>query len=183
MPNLDENIKKELVEILKQKLVPQPVKIRADFKLTCFKFEGIDAIKAALLEGEKLSTPEIPIKFRVIGSPIYECTTTTINKAEGIKLVGNALKAVESSIRLREGNFLLQTKPQVIGDTTEKSLHQQLEDKVKDIVEDSDEEQEEGIIADIEGLDDEDLTKLTKTKSKKKDKDDSDDEDEDEDDN
>jgi translation initiation factor 2 subunit 1 len=160
-------------------MVPQPVKIRADFKLTCFKFEGIDAIKAALLEGEKLSTSEIPIKFRVIGSPIYECTTTTINKAEGIKLIGNALKAVEASIRLREGNFLLQTKPQVIGDTTEKTLHQQLEDKVKDIREESDEEQEEGIIANIEGMDDEDLTKLSKSKKKRND---SDDEDEDDDD-
>lgn len=43
-------------------MVPEPVKIRADFKLTCYKFEGIDAIKAALIEGEKLSTPDIPIK-------------------------------------------------------------------------------------------------------------------------
>lgn len=43
-------------------MVPEPVKIRADFKLTCYKFEGIEAIKTALLEGEKLSTPEIQIK-------------------------------------------------------------------------------------------------------------------------
>lgn len=31
-------------------MVPKPVKIRADFKLTCFKFDGIEAIKAALIE-------------------------------------------------------------------------------------------------------------------------------------
>lgn len=43
-------------------MIPEPVKIRSDFKLTCYKFEGIDAIKAALLEGEKLSTAETPIK-------------------------------------------------------------------------------------------------------------------------
>jgi translation initiation factor 2 alpha subunit (eIF-2alpha) len=30
-------------------MAPQPVKIRADFELTCFKEEGIDALKAALL--------------------------------------------------------------------------------------------------------------------------------------
>jgi translation initiation factor 2 subunit 1 len=164
--NLEPNIRKELVNIIKIKMVPQPVKIRADFKLTCFKFEGIDAIKAALLEGEKLSTTDIPIKFRVIGSPLYECTTTTINKAEGLKLIGNALKIVESSIKLREGNFLLQTKPVVLGDTAEKGLQQQIEDKVKNIEEESDEEQEEGIIADIEGMDDDDL-KLTKNKKKR----------------
>lgn len=50
------------MDILKVRMIPQPVKIRADFKLTCYKFEGIDAIKAALLEGEKVSTPEIQIK-------------------------------------------------------------------------------------------------------------------------
>lgn len=43
-------------------MVPQPIKIKADFKLTCFHYDGIDAIKAALMEGEKLSTEEIPIK-------------------------------------------------------------------------------------------------------------------------
>lgn len=50
---VDENIKEELMKILKEKLVPQPLKIRADFKLTCYTFEGIDAIKEALMNGEK----------------------------------------------------------------------------------------------------------------------------------
>ena len=45
-------------------MIPEPVKIRADFKLTCYKFQGIDAIRAALMEGEKLSTNEIQIKVR-----------------------------------------------------------------------------------------------------------------------
>jgi translation initiation factor 2 subunit 1 len=43
-------------------MIPEPVKIRADFKLTCYKFQGIDAIRAALMEGEKLSTNDIQIK-------------------------------------------------------------------------------------------------------------------------
>ena len=62
--NLDPLIHKELVELIKIKMIPEPVKIRSDFKLTCYKFEGIDAIKAALLEGEKLSTAETPIKVK-----------------------------------------------------------------------------------------------------------------------
>jgi translation initiation factor 2 subunit 1 len=43
-------------------MIPVPVKIRADFKLTCYKFQGIDAIRAALMEGEQLSTSEVQIK-------------------------------------------------------------------------------------------------------------------------
>jgi translation initiation factor 2 alpha subunit (eIF-2alpha) len=30
-------------------MAPAPVKLRADFELTCFTFEGIEAIKEALL--------------------------------------------------------------------------------------------------------------------------------------
>lgn len=43
-------------------MVPQPVKVKADFKLTCSHYDGIDAIKSALTEGEKFSTNEIPLK-------------------------------------------------------------------------------------------------------------------------
>lgn len=149
-------------------MVPKPVKIRADFKLTCYKFDGIEAIKAALIEGERLSTPEIPIKFKIQGSPIYECSTETINKSEGLKLIGDALKVVETSIRVREGNFLLQTKPMILGDNAEKNIQEQmLQMQKKEIEEESDEDHQEGIVADIEedALKDDEL-KLTATKKK-----------------
>ena len=157
------------MEILRVRMVPKPVKIRADFKLTCFKFDGIEAIKASLIEGEKLSTQEIPIKFKILGSPIYECSTETINKAEGLKLIGNALKAVETSIRLREGNFLLQTKPTILGEAAEKNIQEQMLQLQKK--ETQEEEQhahhQEGIVADIEedALKDDDL-RLTATNKK-----------------
>ena len=87
--DIDEKIRKELMEILKIG-IELPVKIRADFKLTCFKYEGIEAIKAALTEGERLSTLEIPLKFRVLGSPNYECSTETMT--EELKLVGSGFE-------------------------------------------------------------------------------------------
>jgi translation initiation factor 2 subunit 1 len=163
------------MDILKVRMVPQPIKIRADFKLTCFEFEGIDAIKYALLEGEKLSTPEIQIKFRVIGSPLYECSTVTINRSEGLKLIGLALKAVEKSIALRKGNFLLQTNPTILGETTD-NLKDQLKDVIKntqDIDEEPDEDHDEGIKANIDvGMDD-DLRLNTKQKTNEESDDDS----------
>jgi translation initiation factor 2 subunit 1 len=59
---IDKETKDDFIELLKLKMIPEPVKIRADFKLTCYKFQGIDAIRAALIEGEKFSTEDIPIK-------------------------------------------------------------------------------------------------------------------------
>ena len=165
------------MEILKVRMVPKPVKIRAEFKLTCFKFEGIEAIKSALIEGEKVSTTEIPIKFRVLGSPVYECSTETINKSEGMKLVGQALKVVETSIKTKEGNFLLQTKPTVLGEEAVKGIQEQMlqmQKKEAEVEEDEfDEDHDEGIKADIE----EDALKVDDLKLVNQKKEDSDEED------
>ena len=133
---VDENTKEELMKILKEKLVPQPVKIRADFKLTCYTFEGIEAIKEALLNGEKKGTEKIPIKFTIIGSPLYECSLSTINK---------------------NGSYLLETKPMVIGGD-EKSLSEQLREMKNKENENEEEEEiedenEEGIKANLPQFD------------------------------
>lgn len=34
-----------VLSYVKRRLAPQPVKIRADIEVTCFNYEGIDAIK------------------------------------------------------------------------------------------------------------------------------------------
>lgn len=41
-------LKNDLLTYIKRRLAPQPVKIRADIEVTCFTYEGIDAIKTAL---------------------------------------------------------------------------------------------------------------------------------------
>ena len=148
---ITDDIKEELIKILKVILVPQPVKIRSDFKLTCYTFEGIDAIKESLLNGEKKGTEAIPIKFRVIGSPLYECSISTINKKEGIEVMNAALQEVKKSIEAKGGNFLLETNPEVLGEN-EKSVGEQLkearnkpEEEEQEDEEDNNQEQEEGI--------------------------------------
>ena len=69
---MDPTIKQELISQIRRRLTPQAVKIRADVECTCFGYEGIDAIKAALKAGEELSTPEVPIKVRKMLSLSYK---------------------------------------------------------------------------------------------------------------
>jgi translation initiation factor 2 subunit 1 len=45
---IDPETKQALVSHVKRKLAPQPVKIRSDVEVTCFSYEGIDAIKEYL---------------------------------------------------------------------------------------------------------------------------------------
>ena len=139
---ISDEMKEDLKRILKERLVAQPVKIRSDFKLTCYTFQGIEAIKEALANGEKKGTLEIPIKFRIIGSPLYECSISTIDKKEGIKVMTQALEEVRKTIQAKEGNFLLETNPQVIGED-EKTLGEQLNEAKNKEDEEEEEENED----------------------------------------
>jgi translation initiation factor 2 subunit 1 len=47
--NITEQQKKILQDQIANKMAPAPVKLRADFELTCLTYEGIDGIKEALM--------------------------------------------------------------------------------------------------------------------------------------
>lgn len=118
--SISEEEKKVLIESIARKMAPTPLKLRADFELTCFSYEGIDALKAALL-GAKAKVnavdPAIQISFKMIAPPHYRIETVTLKKNEGLALLDQALREVEAGIKERNGTFKLVNKPQIIGDS------------------------------------------------------------------
>lgn len=96
-------------------------------------------------------------------------------------MVQKALKTVENSIRLREGNFLIQNLPTISGENALNAIQEQLDQiKNKENAEEgylfyfnfleSDEDHEEGIIANIGEDDDLDILNDGKSKKNKKEK-------------
>ena len=63
--NLDEKTKSTLLSNIMRRLTPQAVKIRADIEVSCYAYEGIDAVKNSLLEGLKCSSEDVPIKVSI----------------------------------------------------------------------------------------------------------------------
>ena len=61
----------ELKSYIGKKLTPQPTKVRADIEVTCFGYEGIDAIKTALRTAEARNTEETQVKCRLVSPPLY----------------------------------------------------------------------------------------------------------------
>jgi len=47
------------------------VKIRSDVKVSCYAYEGIEAIKKALKSGLGCATAEMPVKINLITPPLY----------------------------------------------------------------------------------------------------------------
>ena len=60
--DIPSNVKEKLLEDIRKKLTPQALKIRTDIEVSCFAYEGIEAVKAALVKGKECSTEEMPIK-------------------------------------------------------------------------------------------------------------------------
>lgn len=49
--DIEDHLKALLLLNIQRRLTPEPIKIRADIKVCCFAYEGIDAIKTALKAG------------------------------------------------------------------------------------------------------------------------------------
>ena len=112
--NIDKNIKNELIKIVKIRLPPKLLEIRSTFKLSCYTFDGIDAIKEALLNGKKLENNDISIIYQSLGAPLYECILYTYNINEGLFLMDESMNEVKNTITNKGGVYFLEKNPYII---------------------------------------------------------------------
>ncbi|CAG9834888.1 unnamed protein product [Diabrotica balteata] len=155
--DLDDKTKEVLLSNIKRKLTSQAVKIRADIECACYGYEGIDAVKTALKAGLALSTEELPIKINLIAPPLYVMTTSTPEKQDGLKVLGDAIEKVKATITELGGVFNIQMAPKVVTATDEAELVKQMERaelENAEVAGDDDEEQDEGQIYSEEDKDD-----------------------------
>ena len=75
--DIDEATREVLLKTIRRRLTPQAVKVRADIEVSCYTYEGIDAIKAALRAGLECSSEQIPLNIQLIAPPLYVMTTST----------------------------------------------------------------------------------------------------------
>jgi translation initiation factor 2 subunit 1 len=124
---LSEKTKKLLLENIQQKLTSQAVKIRSDIEVSCFGYEGIDAVRAALKCGLECSKEDIFIKIHLIAPPLYVMTTSTPDRQKGIETLQDAIAAIQESIKGNGGIFSIQMAPKVVTDIDEADLARQME--------------------------------------------------------
>jgi len=124
---VDEKVKADIMVYVKRKLAPEPVKIRADIEVTCFTYEGIDAIKEALASGESKSTPQCPIKIKLISPPMYLMTCMTLDKDAGLALMNQAIDTIAAVIKAKEGNLDVKMAPKSVTLREENELQAMLD--------------------------------------------------------
>jgi len=139
---MSDQVKEILMTQIKRRLSPQAIKVRADFEVTCFSYEGIDAIKAALFAGEEAgSTEEIKVNIRLIAPPIYVMMASSMDKAQGLEALSKALETVKEEITKRKGRMVVKQEPHAVSEKEEASLVEEmrrLEDANKEVDGDED---------------------------------------------
>lgn len=119
---LEETMRESLMKNIRRRLTPQPVKVRADIELTCFKSKGIEAIRAALTKGQDTSTPAAPIKITLVAPPLYVVVTTAITKDIGIKALQTAIAAIKAEIGQYKGDMNVKVEPRTVHERDEQEL-------------------------------------------------------------
>jgi len=153
--DIKDNIKSAFISNIKRRLTPQPVKVRADIEVTCFQYEGIDAIKAALTKGQATSTEQTPIKIKLVAPPLYVVVTSAILKETAVNAVNVAIEAIKEEIQKHKGELAVKVAARTVHERDEKDLTNLLEKLEKanrqvpegeeeETDEDEEEEEEEG---------------------------------------
>ena len=121
-------IKKELQEYISKRLTPQPTKVRSDVEVTCFGYDGIDAVKDALRCAEKKSNDAAQVKVRLVSPPLYVLTSQPLDKNIGIQVLEDAIKEVDNNIRAAGGMCVVKMAPKAVTENDDAEL-QALMDK------------------------------------------------------
>ncbi|KAK3681159.1 eukaryotic translation initiation factor 2 subunit alpha [Vermiconidia calcicola] len=144
-------IKEELQSYISKRLTPQPTKVRADVEVTCFGYEGIDAVKNALRTAESKSSDAAQVKVRLVSPPLYVLTSQTLDKAIGIEVLEQAIKEVDRNIRANGGLCVVKMAPKAVTENDDAELQALMDKRERENQEvsgDEDEsESDEGVVA------------------------------------
>jgi len=149
MSGLEDHLRKAILDDICKRLTPTAIKIRADIEVTCFHYEGINAIRGALLKGADLATPELGMKVKLVAPPLYVMTCSALDKVLGIKLLNDAIEIMTEEIRKSKGELQVKVAPRAVDERDDKALSHlmsTLEAQNQEVDGDADEE------GDVEGM-------------------------------
>ncbi|KAK1064300.1 hypothetical protein LTR12_011733 [Friedmanniomyces endolithicus] len=144
-------IKDELQSYISKRLTPQPTKVRADVEVTCFGYEGIDAVKTALRTAEAKSTGETQVKVKLVSPPLYVLTCQTLDKAIGIEVLEAAIKEIKANIDGAGGSCVVKMEPKAVTENDDAELQKLMDQRERENQEisgdEDDSESDEGVVA------------------------------------
>lgn len=144
-----EIVKKELMGYISKKLTPSPTKVRSDIEVTCFGYDGIDAVKDALRTAEEANTAESQIRVKLVAPPLYVLTSQCLDKNMGIQMLEDAIQRIDKKIKQAGGNCIIKMAPKAVTESDDAALQELMEKRERENMEvsgdESQSESDEGV--------------------------------------
>ncbi|KAI0132058.1 eukaryotic translation initiation factor 2 subunit alpha [Xylariales sp. AK1849] len=127
-----ETVAEELKSYIGSRLTPQPIKVRAQVEVTCFEYEGIDAIKTALRTAEARNTEDNQVKVKLVSPPLYVLTSTCLDKNVGIATLEQAIVDIRNSIISAKGSLIVKMEPKAVTESDDAELQALMEKRERE---------------------------------------------------
>ena len=128
----NETVKEEFQSYIGKKLTPHPTKVRADVEVTCFRYDGIDAVKDALRKAEAKNAPDAEVKVKLVSPPHYVLTSQCLDKTIGIQLLEQAIKDIDATITGAGGGCVVKMAPKAVTEHDDAELQALMDKRAKE---------------------------------------------------
>ncbi|ETS83347.1 Eukaryotic translation initiation factor 2 subunit alpha [Pestalotiopsis fici W106-1] len=125
-------VAEELKSYIGKRLTPQPTKVRADVEVTCFGYEGIDAVKTALRTAEAKNTEDNQVKVKLVSPPLYVLTSTCLDKNIGITRLEEAIVDIRKNIEEAGGSLIVKMEPKAVTESDDAELQALMEKRERE---------------------------------------------------
>ncbi|KAK6075098.1 eukaryotic translation initiation factor 2 alpha subunit [Seiridium cupressi] len=125
-------VAEELKSYIGKRLTPQPTKVRADVEVTCFGYEGIDAVKTALRTAEAKNTEDNQVKVKLVSPPLYVLTSTCLDKSVGIAKLEEAIIDIRKNIEGAGGSLIVKMEPKAVTESDDAELQALMEKRERE---------------------------------------------------
>lgn len=121
--DMSEAEKQEVLVQIERRMTPSPIKMRADVEVTCIAYEGVDAVREALLAG-KASTADsdCPVAVNLVSPPSYALTTVHLSKEVGFASLQTCIDTIKATLEAKGGRLTVVNEPYALTVEDEKPV-------------------------------------------------------------
>ncbi|EER18106.1 eukaryotic initiation factor-2 alpha subunit, putative [Perkinsus marinus ATCC 50983] len=153
-------IRDTLLNVVTRRMAPHQLRVKAKVEVSCFDYEGIEAIQRALIAGRTVANDNSKVNdddslkatttVKLIAPPQYYIVTTCSLRDVGFERIGACIEAIKESIEKEGGTFALKQAPELVGLDEEELAKQKREEEEESESESSDSEEEDEGMGDAE---------------------------------
>merc|ERR1719393_1083201 len=92
---IEDDIKEAVKVQISRRLISQIIRLRAKLEVSCYEYEGIDAVKASLLAGVVDSSEDAELSLKLIAPPLYSLVCVCHDKEVGMKKVDASMDIIK----------------------------------------------------------------------------------------